>query len=519
MQANETDLDVATNDLGPLAWVLDELRKSLDSASAALRRFVRDTALARGSDMASVDGGHLRIARQQLHQAVGALEMVGLGAPAHMLRCMEAAVQKFVEKPELCNEPASAKVERAGFALTEYLEGVLLGKPASAVALFPQYRDVQELSGADRIHPADLWAMEWRWNDPQTPAVGESRVYDPAVRSRMDQAVLKVVKAGDADAAAELTRICLSLSATQTARQPKIFWKICAAYFEAVGQGLLPLDIYVKRAGSRVLLQYASLAKGELGVSDRLAQDLVFFCSQAVPANDAAAPSVAAVRKAWNLARFAPVDYQTAQYGRFDPVLLSQARKRIVSAKETWSSLSGGDATKLKGLADQFHLVSDSLTKLHPPSGPLAQSLSNVIDTVVRTGQAPGAELAMEVATAVLYLEAAFEDLDPADAQLAMRTARLAERLETVRKGGLPEALEPWMEELYRRVSDRQTMGSVVGELRGTLGELEKVLDQFFRNPHEKGALREAPNFLAQMRGVLSVLGLDQASQAVLRMR
>jgi len=140
-----TDIDLATNDLGPLAWVLDELRKSLDSASAALRRFVRDTALARGSDMASVDGGHLRIARQQLHQAVGALEMVGLGAPAYMLRAMEIAVQKFVEKPELCNEASAAKVERAGYALTEYLEGVLLGKAASAVALFPQYRDVQDL--------------------------------------------------------------------------------------------------------------------------------------------------------------------------------------------------------------------------------------------------------------------------------------------------------------------------------------------------------------------------------------
>src|SRR3954465_8379555 len=48
-----SDIDLATNDLGPLAWVLDELRKSLDSASAALRRFVRDTALARGTDMAS----------------------------------------------------------------------------------------------------------------------------------------------------------------------------------------------------------------------------------------------------------------------------------------------------------------------------------------------------------------------------------------------------------------------------------------------------------------------------------
>src|SRR5512133_304643 len=155
MQAIEPDLDLAATDLGPLAWVLDELRKSLDAASSALRRFVRDSGLARGSDMASLDGGQLRIARQQLHQAVGALEMVGLGGPAQVLRSMEAAVQKFIERPELCNETAAAKVERAGFALTDYLEGVLLGKPVSAVALFPQYRDVQELAGADRIHPAD----------------------------------------------------------------------------------------------------------------------------------------------------------------------------------------------------------------------------------------------------------------------------------------------------------------------------------------------------------------------------
>jgi chemosensory pili system protein ChpA (sensor histidine kinase/response regulator) len=519
MHANENDIDLATHDLGPLAWVLDELRKSLDSAAAALRRFVRDTSLARGSDMASVDGGHLRIARQQLHQAVGALEMVGLGAPAHMLRCMEGAVQKFVEKPELCTEPAAARVERAGFALTEYLEGVLLGKPASAVALFPQYRDVQELAGGDRIHPADLWGFDWRWIDPATPAVSAALVYEPAVRNRMDHNVLRLVKSGDVQAAHELAKISLALSATQAARQPGIFWKICAGYFEALSFGLLPLDLYVKRAASRVLLQYASLAKGELGVSDRLAQDLVFFCSQAVPAVDAEVPALQAVRQAWDLARFKPVDYQTAQYGRFDPVLLAQARKRIAAVKESWAGLSGGDAGKLKGLAEQFHLVSESLTTLHPASAPLAQSMSNVADAVVRSGRPPSAELAMEVATAVLYLEAAFQDLDPADSHLAARTARLAERLETARHGGKVEALESWMEELYRRVSDRQTMGSVVSELRGTLSELEKLLDQFFRDTQDKTPLRAAPGHLSQMRGVLSVLGLEQAAQAVLRMR
>src|SRR5438105_14082014 len=145
MQAGQ-DLELATNDLGPLAWVLDELRKSLEGASAALRRFVRDTQVARGTDMAGVDTAQLRLARQQLHRAVGALAVGGLGAPAQMLRAMESAVQRFIGKPELCSDQAAAKVERAGFALAEYLESVLLGKPASSVALFPQYRDVQELA-------------------------------------------------------------------------------------------------------------------------------------------------------------------------------------------------------------------------------------------------------------------------------------------------------------------------------------------------------------------------------------
>jgi chemosensory pili system protein ChpA (sensor histidine kinase/response regulator) len=520
MQQNDaTDIDLAVNDLGPLAWVLEELRKSLDGATKALRRFVRDADLARGSDLAAIDGSQLRIARQQLHQAVGALEMVGLGAPAYVLKAMEAVVQKFVLRPELCNEDAAAKVERASFALTEYLESVLVGKTVSPIALFPQYRDVQELAGTDRIHPADLWPMEWRWIDPQMPASDAAMTYEPAVRSRLDQTLLKIVKGVDVTSAREMRDISLALSSSQTAAQPRIFWQICSAFFEAIGLGLLPGDVYVKRAASRILMQYTTLAKGDLGVSDRLALDLLFFCMQAAPPSKAEAPALFAVREAYGLARFKPVDYQASMFGRFDPTLLAQARKRIAAAKDTWSALSGGDVNKLKSVVDQFSLVADSLVKLHPASAPLAQALIRSVESTTRTGQPPSTELAMEVATSILYLEAAFEDLDPADETLAVRTTHLAERLENVRNGGKPQPLESWMEELYRRVSDRQNMGSVVGELRTNLGELEKSLDQFFRNPQDKVPLRDVPTQLSQMRGVLSVLGLDQASHAVMRMR
>ncbi len=524
MQLNQAgttapDPDLAVHDLGPLAWVLDELRKSLDGAAKSLKRFVREAEAARGSDLAAIDTSQLRMARQQLHQAVGALEMVGLSAPAHVLQAMEAAVLKFVQRPELCSENAAAKLERASFALAEYLECVLAGKPVSSVALFPQYRDVQELAGADRVHPADLWPLEWRWVEPETQSSADACVYGAPVRARIDQAVLKVVKSGDAAAAQELRDISLGLAASQSERQPRVFWKIGAAYFEALALSLVPADLYVKRAASRILLQYTTLARGDQGVSDRLAQDLLFFCSQAVPARAADAPALSAVRQAYGLARFKPVDYSVSQFGLFDPALLAQARKRIEVAKETWSALSGGDASKLKNVVDQFNLVGESLVKLHPASAPMAQALSRAVDATLRSGKPPGTELAMEIATSVLFLEAAFEDLDPNDPQLGQRTVRMAERLERVCEGGRPEALEPWMEELYRRVSDRQTMGTVVGELRTTLGELEKSLDQFFRDPQDKAALAGVPGQLAQMRGVLSVLGLDQASQAVLRMR
>jgi hypothetical protein len=133
--------------------VLDELRKSLDGAAKALKRFVRDAEAARGSDLAAVDASQLRIARQQLHQAVGALEMVGLAGPALVLRAMEAAVQKFVQQPEQCNQDAAGKIERASFALTEYLEGVLADKRVSAVSLFPPIPRCAG-TGARRPHPS-----------------------------------------------------------------------------------------------------------------------------------------------------------------------------------------------------------------------------------------------------------------------------------------------------------------------------------------------------------------------------
>ena len=255
MQANSVSTDVSEpvdSDLGPLAWVLDELRKSLEGATKAIRRFVRDADKARGTGLESLDTGQLRIARQQLHQAVGALEMVGQAAPAKVLRAMETLAQKFVQQPEFCSEVAAAMVERASFALTQYLEGVLRGKSASAVALFPQYRDILKLIGEDRIHPADLWTMEWHWSDVTLVPAVEPVAYSTSVRGKLDTAMLSIVKTGSVTSAKALRDLSLSLATNQHKLESRAFWQVCAAFFEALAYKFCPVDVYVKRTASRV---------------------------------------------------------------------------------------------------------------------------------------------------------------------------------------------------------------------------------------------------------------------------
>lgn len=512
--------DAPLADLGPLAWVFEELRKSLDGANKAIKRFVRETELSRHDDLEAVDPASLRLARQQLHQAVGALEMVGLGAPAQVLRAMEAAVQRFVQKPQVCTEDAAGKVERASFALIEYLESVLNNKPVQPVALFAQYREVQELAAAERVHPADLWPFETRGLDVDAPEGVTPLKPDATLRSLFDRLVLLVVKTESPAAAQQLARLCGGLSAgASSVPRVRTFWRVAGAYFEAVAQHLLSGDVYAKRAASRILLQFAGLAQGNNQVSETLLHDLLFFCAQAQPTNPDKSPHLLAVRQAFGLASARPVNYTQATLGRYDPALLAQARKRINAAKESWSLFAGGDVSRSRQVVDQFGLIGDSLLKLHPDSGHLAQALSKAVDHAVRDARGVRPELAMEVATTTLFLEAAFEDFDPGDASLAQRTHSLAERLESVLAGAPAQPLDGWIEQLYRRVSDRQTLGSVVGELKVALGEAEKSLDQFFRAPQEKAGLHVAVTQLAQMRGVLSVLGLDQAVQAVVRMR
>ncbi|MBS0433986.1 MAG: Hpt domain-containing protein [Proteobacteria bacterium] len=518
---NATTRGAPADDLSALAWVQDELRRTLEAAHKSLRRCLKEAEAVGGSDVDTVDPAVLRSARSSIHQGAGALELVGLPEAALVLRASESLVQKYVAKPHKLTALVVEQIEHASFALLDYLARLLAGKPVAALAMFPQYRAVQEAAGAERIHPADLWSVDWHWREIPSDTSVPPRALDAATRTTMEGHLLGIMRTPQPVlAAARMSEGCAGLGAAAADPQVATLWKLASAVFEAQAHGLLGFDVFSKRVASRLLAQYRVLERGQNEVSERLAQDLLFFCAQSEsPGDGRRAPRLAAVRQVYALAHQVPVDYHTSTLGRFDPAVVVQARKRVAAAKESWQGVAGGELHRLAGLNEQFSLVGDSLKRLFPLGEAFAAELQMAIAQTIHSGAAPDPQLAMEVATSLLYIEAALEDSDFDSPEQAERVRRLADRLGSVREGRGPEPLEPWMEELYRRVSDRQTMGSVVQELRASLAEAEKAIDQFFRKPDDRQVLIPVPNQLGAMRGVLSVLGVEQATAALLRMR
>ncbi len=151
------------------------------------------------------------------------------------------------------------------------------------------------------LTPADQWSVEWRWIDFVLPLQQQALACEPQLQSRIDGYVLKLIRSGDATCAQAMCDISLGLVSAQREQKPRVFWQICAAYFEAMASGLCAADAQGKRALSQILLQYRALARGQTDVSPRLPRDLLLLLAQVDAQRSAQLPLLRAVWLAYEL--------------------------------------------------------------------------------------------------------------------------------------------------------------------------------------------------------------------------
>lgn len=504
-------------DLGPLSWVFDEVEQSLTETVRAVARYVEVCIEARHSDMSEPDGTELRWVGQQLHQAAGVLDMVELPAAARTLRALEAAVQRFLQKPAAVTEDAPGAVRRGTHALIDYLDRLLRGRTVQALDLYATYRQWQQLAGAARAHPADLWT------EPHADVLlPPGPVYEPGpvIRAHLDGLVLRVVKALDPQAALALARLSAGLGRHAEAAEVRRFWAVAAAYFEAVASGRLPDDPLVKRAASTVLLRYSQLQHGDVQGLDGHIHDLLFWTTQVRPdAQEAAQRCLQAVWEAHGWTEVLAWNAAHSDLGSYDPTVLRALKTALDATQQSWAALTEADVVSVERLEGILQPLVDGLRALMPAWPVVAQlgdAWAAVAQACRRHGHIPQG-LALEASNCLLLLGAELEDFDVQDDSAVARWSTLNQRLNQALAGEAVAEPQDWMTERYRRIGQQATVAQVVAQWQAELHAVEEVLDACYRGqtPVSASVIQELNRRLEGMGGIATLLDLPAARQTV----
>jgi chemosensory pili system protein ChpA (sensor histidine kinase/response regulator) len=493
---------VEAPDAAPLAWLAGEIRASTEAAIAAIGRFLADR-----------DAGALREAREQVHTAAGAVRMLELRGAALMLDATEQLLKRWESLPDECDADGKQKVEAALRAAFAYLEGLRSGRPDQPIRLYPHYREVRLLVGAARAHPADLLFPDLT-RRPALASIGVLPMTADQLRvrrARFEGALLRFLRdPGDQDARRDMHDALFDLERLPQRGLARSFWWVVRGLLDALEADAIAVDVDLKRVLARLNLQLRRLIDGGSGVAERLLVDALYYVGRADPH----VARVAEVRQLYDLEALLPADYEKSRLVLLDVDRVRALRRTLAEAKSAWTEAAGsGDAAAFVAHVDAAREAAEAVD-----AGPLGALLSEIGRLAADIGEADAASresLSIEVATAMLLVDLAVEELPNIDERFEARAGSMIERLHAARRGEAPAAIEPWLSELARKAQDRQTMLTVVTELNGLLREIEQRLDRFFRSPAERAELGGLDAIIEQMASVLGLLGLDDAVAAL----
>ena len=496
-----------TFDTGPLSWVMGEIRETLTRSKAALGE-----ALAQDAETQSTA---LRHAKTYLHQAHGALQIVDVDGVAIITETVEDLFDRMDGGQVALTPQIAQAIDNAYQALIEYLEELLSGAPHQPVRLFPYYRALLQVRGAERIHPADLFFPNLAIR-PQLPAVQPAPAGTDYVmlRKRFERALLPFLKSNDGAAemanAHAMRDIIKDVEHSQGNQQSRAFWWVMHGFAEAVAGGQVSHELYVKQLFARINLQIRRLSEGSSSIAERLLRDALFFIARA----ENPSARVKQIRQAYQLDGQVPLDYEKKRYGQIDADALAAAKERLSHAKSMWNQIAGGAADVAPAFEQEMNGLAAAGSKLNsPPLSKLLHELNGIARHAARAN--PGDAVGLEMATSMLFVENALSHIGHLSDNFAERADAMTARLLSIVSGQKPAESAQWLDDMSREAQQRQTMMALAAEMQTSLRQVEKMLDEYFNDPAQRAALTQIDKILHQIGGALAILDQDDAMRAV----
>ncbi|MDQ1812556.1 Hpt domain-containing protein [Massilia sp. CCM 9210] len=499
-------------DTGPLSWVMSEIRDALGRSNTALAEAAEHTAEAQASS--------LKHAKAYLHQAHGALQMVDVDGAGAMTEAAENALDRFKDGLLDCTPERAQVIAHAYQAVIEYLEELLSGAPQQPARLFPYYRALKEMLGADRIHPADLFFADLSAPVSLKRHVAPDSAPDyAACRTRFEKALLPFLKSADQAGQRQHAQVLLEAIAhvadAQDQPLPRTFWMAMQGFAELVAEGHLASDLYVKQLFGLINLQIRRLSQGQVSLPETMLRDALFFMA-AVPNPP---PTALALRRAYHLDGMVPADYDTRRYGRIDAEALKTAKEALAKAKGNWDRLS---VEPLPALETEFEELLATLAEAGEKLG--APALARLQHQMVRVTKDSAASkrnsvFSLEMATAMLFIENSLDKIRQLPDDFDAHAEVIGARLLALGAGETPPEAPQWQGDLSRRIQHEQTVAVLAAEMKNGLRQVEKVLDDYYSDTSKRATLAQIDPVLHQLQGAVAILDQEDAMRAALHVK
>jgi chemosensory pili system protein ChpA (sensor histidine kinase/response regulator) len=499
-------------DIGPLSWVKTEIEHSLSEGRTNLDKLAADPA----------DSKSLKYVTTHLHQVTGALSMVGLGAATRLSESIEALVETFNEagtKPSL--QEHIELVKSATASLSTYLDSLMLGETDRPMMLARAYVAVNQARGAREVSEVDLFSPDLTIVVPMpddTIALPKSEMLIESIKQRRvlyQAGLLKMLKGTDTEGGTrDMRNATLAIEALQVTSPTRAFWFTASGFFDAVaadpkGAGSVAVQLFAK-----IDQQIKLLIEGVQKVPERLFRDLLLVVGRSKVKTD----RIAAIRSLYRLDELlaAAPDRDHAADDNVKAIIRA-LRDQVQSLKEYWLKFTSGNRAAL----EQFSQQGDVLTKQAQtqPNTSIAELLRviGLIGPHMKKTGLPANEIqAIEVATALLFIEASLENHARLGADFAKQAQQVIARIKGAMSGTalppLDASTSALMDDMTKRAQERLLIFQVGQEVQINLSTIESALDNFFRDPQKTAELSTLPPLFSQVQGALSILELDEAA-------
>ncbi|CAG4884454.1 Hybrid sensor histidine kinase/response regulator [Georgfuchsia toluolica] len=489
-------------DIGPLSWVKEEIELALGRAAELLQKYAthQDAALLAG-------------VRTHLHQAHGALAVVGLDGITEFARAIERLLDALAQGAASWS-PALGEAAQEGIAsLRQYLDELIAGLPDQALRLLPVYRRLNAASGTQETAAADLFFPDLTQRPPKR-AAGSTQLDEQARQARLRAARLGFERGRakwlkqDASGIRDMRNSTAMIETLQEQPAARAFWWVTLAWFDALALGGIADDDAARRLCGHIDEQVRLLRDGAQAVPERLMRDVLYDVAMAAVSNE----RIDLVRAAYRLRELVPVE---ATAGDPREAALREMRERLGSSVDDWDQFCAGAAIALP----RFHEQSAQLLTLaqqlgHVDLARLVAALANAANLLRKNPLLHSDALAGEVATALLLTENAVNRFDALDGGFVAQVDALTGRLNALQRGEtLPSHELPALQALAQRAGNRSVLRQRGRDLRDDLRQVERALDVFFRDSAKAEALAGVAQTLQQIAGVFEQLGQPRAVQ------